>query len=218
LAIIAPNVTCFGFALTTFPPTNFAGPAFSTFPKNFFSSCAALGLGLSNTILLPGVQYPFPFDKLHPSHTNSPRYPPENPDGIWNEEAREGGDGRLSGREGPAPFVEEGSSIETISLSWDFTDLWPLAWPFAGGERDRDGFKGVLEASGWVGEGIRFSATVVGLMSSMISRSSSESEEGKKRSGSLFERVGAAGDGEGEKSMTGMSNLSMERPTALLTL
>lgn len=114
----------------------------------------------------------------------------------------------MSGREGPAPFVEEGISIETISLSWDFTDLWPLAWPFTGGELDRDGFKGVLEASGWAGEGIRFSATVVGLMSSMISRSSSESEEGKKRSGSLFERVGAAGDGEGEKSMAEMSNLS----------
>jgi hypothetical protein len=49
-----------------------------------------------------------------------------------------------------------------------------------------------------VGEGIRCSAAVDGLISSP---SSSESEEGKNRSGSLFCRIGAAGDGEGEKAI-----------------
>jgi len=125
LAIIEPRVTCLVFPLTTFPPTNFAGP----FPNEPFScETAALALGLSNTILLPGVQYPFPFDKLHPSHTNSPRYPPVNEDGTWNDEVLDPGEGLLRGRDGPAPFVfgiavEDGWSIGTISLSCDFIDL-----------------------------------------------------------------------------------------------
>lgn len=116
MAIIAPNVTCFVLPLTTFPPTNLAGP-FANDP--FSCETAALALGLSKTILLPGVQYPFPFDKLHPSHTNSPKYPPENPGGTWKDDPLDPGEGRLRGREGPAPFVEEEVdwSRGTISLS-----------------------------------------------------------------------------------------------------
>jgi hypothetical protein len=56
------------------------------------------------------------------------------------------------------------------------------------------------------GEGIRFSATVVGLISIISSRSSSESEEGKNRSGSLFCRVGAAGEGDGVNCIVDMAS------------
>lgn len=71
------------------------------------------------------------------------------------------------------------------------TDLWPFTWPLLGlvGDGDRDDRS--------TGDGMRFSAAVDGLMSLISSRSSSESEEGKKRSGWLFNLVGAAGDGEG---------------------
>jgi hypothetical protein len=69
--------------------------------------------------------------------------------------------------------------------------------PFVAGERDRDLLVAPFAAFNGVGEGRRFSAAVEGL----ISCSSSESEEGKNRSGSLFNRLEATGEGEGEKSI-----------------
>jgi len=84
-----------------------------------------------------------------------------------------------------------------MSLSCDFTDLWPLTCPFVG-ERDREARS--------TGDGIRFSAAVEGLISLTSSRSSSESEEGKKRSGSLFSRVGAAGDGDGVNCIVALAD------------
>jgi hypothetical protein len=123
-------------------------------------------------------------------------------DGTWNDEVLDPGDGLLRGRDGPAPLVfafeEDGWSIGTISLSCDFIDLCPFTCPFVGGVRDRDRR---------AGDGIRFSATVVGFISMISSRSSSESEEGKNRSGSLFCRVGAAGEGDGVNCIVDMACL-----------
>jgi hypothetical protein len=109
--------------------------------------------------------------------------------------------------DGPAPFEdtrveEKGTSSGTMSLSCDLTDLWPLS----GAPSSKSGVRDLEPGADpdplldlvRVGEGKRCSAAVDGLISSL---SSSESEEGKKRSGSLFCLVGAAGDGDGENVM-----------------
>ena len=156
-----------------------------------------MAFGRSKMTLLPGEQYPLPLDKDHPSQTNSPKYPREKEGGIWDEEVREG-EGRFS-EDGPAA-EEEGLKSSMTMSSMDGVFAWPLV-PF-------DARAAADEATGTedgMAEVVVAAAEEVG---ARAGSSSSESEEGKKRSGSDLdsgartcgELALISDDGEKEKS------------------
>ena len=102
------------FACTTLPLTNLAGPAV-VFPLDFKPLSAVLTcFGRSKTIWDPGEQYPLPFDRDHPSQTNSPRYPDTKSGRI--EGVRDGDDDGLARlRDDEGAEVRDGPETATTS-------------------------------------------------------------------------------------------------------
>jgi len=165
---IEPNVACFPpfagfpFACTIFPLTNLAGPALILLLRLLSSSLALTAFGRSKITFDPAEQYPFPFESDHPSHTNSPRYPSVKSGGAVCEGVR-----LAEGRFRVSGVCVEDDGMGTISGELDLCRGRLLDGP--GRELEDAGMTDAAEEE----EG-----------PAMTGCSSSESEEGKKRSGS----------------------------------